>query len=92
MGYRYLRGIASVFELHYTSSLQDSDRIDFPNAGLIQTIQVAGNRTDMLNLTSGLHFQLTPSANLRVGAVAPLKAEPDRAFDSEIYVSFNRFF
>ena len=92
MGYRYLRGIASVFELHYTSTLQDSDRIDFPNAGLIQTIQVAGNHTDLLNLTSGLHFQLTPASNLRVGAVAPLKAEPNRAFDSEIYVSFNRFF
>jgi hypothetical protein len=92
MGYRYLRGIASVFELHYTSTLQDSDQINSLNAGRIQTIQVPGNHTDMLNLTSGLHFQLTPAANLRVGAVAPLRADPNRVFDSEIYVSFNRFF
>jgi hypothetical protein len=92
MGYRYLRGVASIFELHYTSTLQDSDRISFANAGRFQTLQVAENRTDLLNLTSGLHFQLTPAANLRVGAVAPLKADPNRTFDSEIFVSFNRFF
>lgn len=92
MSHRYLRGIASVFELHYTSTLQDSDRVDVANAGPPLTLQVDANHVDLLNLTSGLHFQLTPLANLRVGAVAPLKTSPNRVFDSEIYVSFNRFF
>lgn len=92
MGYRYLRGVASIVELHYTSTIQDSDQVAVANPGFNQTFRVDGNRIDLLNLTSGLHFQLTPAANVRVGAVAPLKSEPNRAFDSEIFVSFNRFF
>jgi hypothetical protein len=92
MGYRYLRGMAGIVELHYTSTIQDSDQVVVNNPGVNQRFQVDANRIDLLNLTSGLHFQLTPAANLRVGAVVPLKSEPDRVFDSEIFVSFNRFF
>lgn len=91
-GYRYLNGIAGVLELHYASSIQDSDSVPVSGGSLLGQINVPDNRFDLLNLTSGLHFQLTPLSNLRVGAVVPLRASPDRVFDSEIQVSFNRYF
>jgi hypothetical protein len=45
-----------------------------------------------LNLTSGLQAQLGSASSLRVGAVVPLRDQPDRVFDSEVQVSFNRRF
>lgn len=92
LGYRHLSGIAGVLELHYASSIQDSDNVPVSGGFLTGQINVPDNRFDLLNLTSGLHFQLTPLSNLRVGAVVPLRASPDRVFDSEIQVSFNRYF
>jgi hypothetical protein len=51
------------------------------------------NRVDFLNLTSGLHFQIGPLSNLRVGCAVPLHTSGEnRQFDSEIQVQFNRFF
>ncbi len=91
-GRRYLTGVAGLLELHYTSTLQDSDVINATQAGLPGFIVVAGNRRDLLNLTSGVHVQLGPASNLRVGVVSPLRAAPDRAFDSEIQVVLNRVF
>ncbi len=91
-GYRYLNGIAGVLELHYASSIQDSDSVPVSGGSLLGQINVPNNRFDLLNLTSGLHFQLTPLSNFRVGAVVPLRASPDRVFDSEIQASFNHYF
>jgi len=90
-GYKYLSGIAAVLELHYVSTIQDTDRVQI-QGGPLDTISNAANRVDLLNLTSGLHFQLTPKSNFRVGAVVPLRASPDRVFSSEIQLSFNRLF
>jgi hypothetical protein len=92
MGYHYLSGIAGVVELHYTSTIQDSDQIFVNSPGVVGQLRVSDNRTDLLNLTSGLHFQLSPLANLRFGVVVPLKNAPDRVFDTELQVSFNRQF
>jgi hypothetical protein len=91
-GYRYLNGIAGVLELHYATSIQNSDNVPIFGGSLKGQINVPDNRFDLLNLTSGLHFQLTPLSNFRVGAVAPLRASPDRVFDAEIQASFNRYF
>ena len=91
-GYRYLNGIAGVLELHYASSIQNSDNVSVSSGSLLGQINVPDNRFDLLNLTSGLHFQLTPLSNFRVGAAVPLRASPDRVFDSEIQASFNRYF
>lgn len=86
-------GLAAVSELHYTSTMQDSDQVIIPltNSGGGQLL-VPANRLDILNMTMGAHMQLTPMSTLRVGAVAPLKSDPDRVFDSELQVYFNRFF
>ena len=95
----YLTGIAAVTELHYTSTIQNSDQIMFtvppPQIGLPPTsgaFQNLANRQDFLNLTAGLQFQIGNLSNLRVACVVPLRNAPDRQFDSEIQVSFNRFF
>lgn len=89
----YLTGLAGVMELHYTSTIQNSDVVEMPQGGFLGgEISNSANRVDILNLTSGIHTQLGPMSALRVGAVVPLKQAPDRVFDSEIQVSFNRKF
>lgn len=90
---RYLTGIAAVTELHYTTTLQDADIVG-RNGNFLETILGNQyNRLDFLNLTAGLHFQIGQLSNMRVGCVMPLKTdEINRQFDSEVQVSFNRYF
>ena len=85
----YVTGIATLLELHYTTTIQDADTIDFGIGELGNSF----NRVDFLNLTSGLHFQIGPLSNLRVGCSLPLHTSGEnRQFDTEIQVQFNRFF
>jgi hypothetical protein len=89
----YFTGLAGVFELHYTSTIQDSDVLNMPQGNpLAGQLVNDANRLDLLNLTSGIHAQLGPMSSLRIGSVVPLRQSPDRVFDSEIQVSFNRRF
>lgn len=86
-------GIAGIFELHYTTTINDTDRIGLGNNSfLVGELSNSANRQDLLNLTSGIQAQLGPLSALRVGAVVPLRDAPDRVFDSEVQVSFNRKF
>jgi hypothetical protein len=89
--YRYLDGVALVTEFHYITTLTNADLLQ-PNTFGPYSLGYDENRVDFLNFTTGLHFQLTELANLRVGAVFPMKTDPDRQFDGEIQVSFNRNF
>ncbi|MFN7733227.1 MAG: hypothetical protein ACK5OB_15130 [Pirellula sp.] len=89
----YFSGLAGVMELHYTSTIQNTDVVEMPPGSILGgEVSNSANRVDILNLTSGIHTQLGPMSALRVGAVVPLKQAPDRVFDSEIQVSFNRKF
>lgn len=86
-------GLAGIFELHYTTTIQDTDRIGLgSNSFLVGDLSNSANRQDLLNLTSGIQAQLGALSALRVGAVVPVRETPDRVFDSEIQVSFNRKF
>jgi hypothetical protein len=88
-----LKGLAGVLELHYTTTVQDSDVVGLNNGSFLTgSISNSANRQDLLNLTSGLQAQLGALSALRVGAVVPLRDQPDRVFDSEVQVSFNRKF
>jgi hypothetical protein len=87
-----LQGIAGVAEIHYVTTLQDADFVLFDGPGFVGALQTTANRIDLLNLTGGLQFQIGPLANIRVGCVVPLKLAPNRQFDSEMQVSYNRFF
>lgn len=93
----YVSGVALVSELHYTTTIQDTDRLVLPTNPLTGPfangdIQNLANRVHVLNATAGLHFQIGNLSNLRVGYVFPLRNQPNRQFDSEIQVSFNRYF
>lgn len=85
--------VAGILELHYTSTIQDTDTVTNPasNFGPF-VLSNQNNRLDILNLTSGLHFQCGTQANFRIGGVVPLKLEPNRQFDSEVQFSFNYFY
>jgi hypothetical protein len=88
-----LTGLAGVLELHYTTTAQDTDRVQLNGGNLLNgSLSNSANRQDLLNLTSGLQAQLGAASSLRVGAVVPLRDQPDRVFDSEVQVSFNRRF
>ena len=85
-------GLAGVAELHYTTTVQDTDSISNPFNPNASILANGANRIDLLNLTTGLQAQLGPQSNLRIGTVVPLRNQPDRVFDSELQVSFNRRF
>jgi hypothetical protein len=86
-------GLAAIFELHYTTTIQDTDRIQLGNSSfLVGELSNSANRQDLLNLTSGIQAQLGSLSALRVGVVVPLRDTPDRVFDSEVQFSLNRKF
>jgi hypothetical protein len=81
---RYLTGIAPVAELHYTTTIEDSDSV----LGVSNPF----NRQDILNITGGLQVSLGRLAMLTVAASAPLRDEEDALYDAELLVQFNRWF
>lgn len=99
---QYITGIASLLELHYTTSLDDADIVTFQsapallNSGLNSVegptqIGNLSNRIDILNLTVGGVLELSNTATLAVGYVTPLRDEFDRTFDGELNVQFNLY-
>jgi hypothetical protein len=85
-------GVAAVTELHYTSSLQNSDRIAGNVNGAAIVINNPGKRFDALNGTIGVQFLLFDASSLRIAGVFPIGNEDRRLFDSEVQVQFNRRF
>ncbi|MDX1946246.1 MAG: hypothetical protein SFU86_12675 [Pirellulaceae bacterium] len=89
----YLTGIAGLVELHYISALNNADLVQLELGNSVGTLGNIYNRVDYLNLTGGVQFDIGQLANLRVSCVVPLKTDTaDRQFDSEVLVSFNRYF
>lgn len=85
------RGLAGIAELHYTSTLEDADTVTQVNPMNISRIQVltnSRNREDVLNLTSGLHLDLSDNANARVGVNVPLR-DDQRFHDATLMVQVN---
>ena len=79
-----LTGLASVFELHWTTANTDAQGATFGNLPVIPT----NNRFDALNATGGVHFELNHATALRVAAVLPLRqSQGNRFFDAEAQVS-----
>lgn len=85
-----LSGLASVIELHYTSTLDDADVVvgSIP-FGSNFTFTNLSNRMDVLNLTAGLHGEFANGASARIGGVVPLRSDDNRFFDAEIQASVN---
>jgi hypothetical protein len=99
---QYVTGVASLLELHYTTTLEDADILTFqPQPVLFEFDQVTrefptrvgnlANRVDFLNLTIGGVIEIDRDATLAVGYVAPLRDDFDRTFDGELNVQFNLY-
>lgn len=80
-----LTGLASVLELHYTTTLNDADTAIL-NGAFIGNFE---NRFDVLNLTAGVHSEWSGNTAVRVAVVVPLDRD-ERFFDSETQVSVIR--
>lgn len=88
-----LTGLAAIIELHYTTSIQDTDLVTGLAGGRRVDFTNNFNRFDILNLTAGLQAQFNTQTFLRVACVAPLGARDDqRFFDAEVQVQLNRRF
>ncbi len=86
-----LSGLAAVAEFHYGTTLQDADVVSGLAGRSAIAISNPFNRLDIPDLTMGLHAEIAKTS-VRVGAIFPLKDDPDRGFDTEIQVSVNRRF
>ncbi len=87
---RHLDGIAGIFELHYTTALNDTDVVAAGDS-TEDTLSNPANRQDVLNATMGLRFLLNGHSTLTVSGVAPLSEGDDRLFDGELSVQLSRY-
>jgi hypothetical protein len=85
-----LTGLAVLTEIHYTTALQNADAVAF--LGGLPSFTEPRNRSDMVNLTVGLHVDIADRAQLRVGGVFPIRGEDGRFFDAEFIASLIRQF
>ncbi len=76
-----VRGIAGLIELHYTTAVDEADLAVVDNGNFV--FGNRANRLDALNLTAGLHVELSARTHLRAAAVVPLRQDDNRFFDSE---------
>jgi len=85
-----IRRILGLAEIHYTTTLEDSDVVFSGTPSNPQfEVTSAGNRLDVVNLTLGLHTELKSGAQIRLGTVAPITDGDDRFFDFEFQAQLN---
>jgi hypothetical protein len=86
----FLTGLASVVEVHYTTTLEnpDSTRVDFA-PGFLDFGSTVGRR-DTVNLTLGLNAEVHQNSAVRAGFVLPLNRKDDRFFDFEFMLALVR--
>ncbi|MFK7736340.1 MAG: hypothetical protein AB8B50_09940 [Pirellulaceae bacterium] len=102
-----ISGIASIIELHYTSSLNDADALAVSSD--TQSAFIGGgpfpgyeNRFDVLNLTLGLQTEISEVWRINTAFATPLREgrfddefgsrQEDQFFDGELSIQINRFF
>lgn len=81
--HRWINGVAWMTELHYTTTLNDTDQV----GGLTNPF----GHMDILNLTAALHFQ-SGLTSIRIGGAAPIRDEEESLFDAEVMVQLTRQF
>jgi len=92
-----LTGLGSIFEFHYTTTVDDADVLDVP----VSAPNITGgrwrfgnllNRLDVANFAAGLHALIHENTTLRVACVFPAVTRYDNPFDAEVHVSVNRYY
>jgi len=79
-------GIAPLLELHYTGTLNNSDRVNF-----VQDYENPFNQMDILNATVGTQINLGRRANCRLGVALPLldgQFDEAQVADATFFVQF----
>ena len=89
-------GIAPMIELHYTSTLQDTDVVDFGRfvgGGSTDTNSVTNpnNRQNILNMTGALRLELAGTSFLTFAGVVPLRSD-EKLFDAEFSAQFVQYY
>lgn len=90
-------GLAALFEVHYTTTLNDTDSlfatpVGVGGGGHVMNLANPANGMDVVNLTAALHAELARYTSLRVGGVFPLNDPDDRFFDAEVAAQLIRRF
>jgi hypothetical protein len=86
-------GLALISEMHYTTSVQNTDLVTAAVQGVGATVTNPSNRFDVMNGTFGFQVLMFDMSSLRVAGVFPMGSRMDqRFFDSEVQVQFNRRF
>jgi hypothetical protein len=84
-----LRGLAPFFELHYNTTVTDSDTVAAPPR---TTIGVADRRFDEVNASVGLTALFGNNLMIMAGLVVPLRDGDNRFFDYQFGVRANWFY
>ena len=84
-------GLAALIEVHYTTTLNDTDTlfatpVGVGGGGHVMDLTNPANRVDVVNLTAAVHAELAQYTSLRVGGIVPLRDPDDRFFDAEVAV------
>lgn len=83
-----LTAVAPVAELHYASTLTDTDAVE----GYGLTVTGGSRRFDILNLTLGTHLQFGDHLLVTPAMAIPLRTGDDEQFDYEATVQMNWLF
>lgn len=90
-----LTGVAAITEIHYTDTFQKTDSLVaarptlFPGGATVD-LRNPANWMNVVNFTTGLHFELFDHSTLRIAGAVPLTQLDDRFFDSELLVQFGQ--
>ena len=77
------RGLSGIVEIHVTSTLNDADSITHQGMFTARSLGNRENQQTFVNLTSGLHLEVTKDLDARVAASVPLRRE-DRSQDASV--------
>ncbi len=80
----FLNGLASIFEVHYTTALNNAASVS--SANRVISFGDSANRFDVVNVTLGLNAALARNTQLRAACVLPVRDGTNRFFDSEFTV------
>jgi hypothetical protein len=83
-----IRGVAGIFELHYTTTINDSDSVQA--GGPSDVLNNPFNRLDVLNATVGMRVQVGRKGFATFGYVAPLRSAEESPFNGEFNMNFTR--
>lgn len=86
----FVQGIVPVIEGHWNRSLNDADLVTDGSGDF--EIQPVIRQLDVLNVLTGVTFQLRNNSRFSLGYVVPVGNGADRVFDSEARVTWNKYY